>query len=192
MKNLTLIAAFSIASITIIACNNDNKQSNITTQDSSSKTTVKANTSSKDATFVDELVNKYLQVKNALASDDGKAAASASEALKATFEKTDKSAMTDKQKLSYDDIADDAKEMAEHISQNPDKLEHQREHFEMLSQDIVDLVKIFGTTQTLYVQQCPMYNKGAAWLSETEKIKNPFMGEKMLTCGSVKEELNPN
>ena len=35
--------------------------------------------------------------------------------------------------------------MAEHIGENPDKLEHQREHFVMLSKDIYDLVKTFGS-----------------------------------------------
>ncbi|MBA4167053.1 MAG: DUF3347 domain-containing protein, partial [Chitinophagaceae bacterium] len=83
------------------------------------------------------------------------------------------------------------KENAEHISENAGKLGHQREHFEMLSKDVYDLVKAFGAGQTLYQDFCPMYNdeKGASWLSETKEIQNPYMGQKMTTCGSVKEEL---
>jgi hypothetical protein len=36
-----------------------------------------------------------------------------------------------------------------------------------------------------------MYNKGKGgiWLSETREIKNPFYGNKMLTCGSVQKAL---
>jgi len=37
-----------------------------------------------------------------------------------------------------------------------------------------------------------MYNddKGAMWLSETDEIKNPFYGSKMLKCGKVQEKIN--
>lgn len=36
-----------------------------------------------------------------------------------------------------------------------------------------------------------MYNndKGAYWLAETKEVKNPYFGQKMLTCGEVQEEL---
>ena len=46
--------------------------------------------------------------------------------------------------------------------------------------------------QTLYKDFCPMYSdgKGATWLSETKEIKNPYLGKKMPTCGSMKEEIN--
>jgi hypothetical protein len=33
-------------------------------------------------------------------------------------------------------------------------------------------------------------NKGALWLSEVKEIKNPYFGSKMLTCGSVKKQIN--
>jgi hypothetical protein len=38
------------------------------------------------------------------------------------------------------------KEHAEHIGDNSGKIEHQREHFAMLSKDINDFVQTFGTT----------------------------------------------
>jgi Cu(I)/Ag(I) efflux system membrane fusion protein len=31
-------------------------------------------------------------------------------------------------------------------------------------------------------------NKGAYWLSETKEIRNPYFGDKMMTCGEVKKE----
>jgi Cu(I)/Ag(I) efflux system membrane fusion protein len=33
-------------------------------------------------------------------------------------------------------------------------------------------------------------NKGAYWLSEIEEIRNPYFGEKMLSCGETIESLN--
>jgi Cu(I)/Ag(I) efflux system membrane fusion protein len=32
-------------------------------------------------------------------------------------------------------------------------------------------------------------NEGAYWLSDSEQIRNPYFGDKMLTCGVVKEKL---
>lgn len=89
------------------------------------------------------------------------------------------------------DIADDAKENAEHIGDNAGKIDHQREHLASLSKDVNDLISLFGTPQKLYQDYCPMFNdkKGAIWLSETKEIKNPYYGAKMSTCGSVQKEL---
>jgi Cu(I)/Ag(I) efflux system membrane fusion protein len=33
-------------------------------------------------------------------------------------------------------------------------------------------------------------NKGAYWLSDQAKIRNPYFGDKMLECGEVKDTLN--
>ncbi|CAN5393595.1 hypothetical protein BH09BAC6_BH09BAC6_06780 [soil metagenome] len=118
-------------------------------------------------------------------------AAAAGQALASGFEKFDKSKLTAEQQKAYSDIADDAKEMATHIGMSTSKLPHQREHFDMLSKDMYDLVKLTGAGQPLYVDHCPMYNnkKGAIWLSEMKDIKNPYMGSAMATCGVIKEEL---
>jgi hypothetical protein len=47
----------------------------------------------------------------------------------------------------YMDIADDAKEHAEHIGANAGKIGHQREHLALMSKDISDLITLFGSTQ---------------------------------------------
>ena len=103
----------------------------------------------------------------------------------------DKKGLTTEQKKTFEDVANDATEHAEHIGKNGGNLAHQREHFEMLSKDMYDLVKAFGGGQVLYKDFCPMYNngKGAFWISEIKEIKNPYLGKAMPTCGSIKEEL---
>lgn len=86
----------------------------------------------------------------------------------------------------------DAREHAEHIGKNGGNIAHQREHYVMLSKDIADLIKTFGSGgQTLYKDFCPMANdgKGAIWISEVKEIKNPYLGSKMPTCGSMKQEI---
>ncbi len=145
----------------------------------------------KSEVSIKEIVSDYLQLKNALAKDNTNDAAASAKALEAAFKSYDKSALTAEQKKVYEDIESDAKEHAEHISSNGGKISHQREHFDMLSKDMYDLVKAFGAGQTLYKDFCPMYNdnKGAIWLSETKDIKNPYFGKAMPTCGTMKEEL---
>lgn len=140
---------------------------------------------------IDKIVTDYLALKNALTKDDSKATAKAGKTLYATFNAVKTNTIDAKQKKDYLDIAESAKEHAEHIGDNAGKLDHQREHFVLLSKDINDLIKRFGSTQKLYQDFCPMADegKGAIWISEVKDIKNPYFGSKMLTCGSIKKTL---
>ncbi len=158
----------------------------------SSSNEMQGNTSqTKNETPLNEILTGYLQVKNALANDNGNDAANGGKAISDAMAKVDKSSLSAIQKKAYDAIADDMKENAEHINENGDKIAHQREHFEMLIQDMYDLAKSFDGNQKLYKDFCPMANdkKGAFWISETKEIKNPYLGKKMPECGEVKEEI---
>ena len=137
------------------------------------------------------LVASYLQLKNALVSDDAKEAAIAAEVMVRAFKGFNASGFNADQQKEIAEIIENASEQVEHIADNASKIEHQREHFEVLSNDMSDLIAIVGSEQTLYQTKCPMYNKGKGgiWLSETKEIKNPFYGGKMLTCGSVQKEI---
>lgn len=201
MKNIIIVSVISLDSFSMAACNNTNKSSANSTKDTTASTnaapatatptTTKGGVDPKTATSVKEMVGNYLRLKNALTKDNSNDAATAGKALSVGFAKLDQSVLTPTQKKSFTDIADDAKEMAEHVGMSGGKLPHQREHFDMLSKDMYDLVKLFGAGQPLFVDHCPMYNdkKGAIWLSETKEIKNPYMGSGMSTCGMIQEEL---
>ncbi len=190
MKNI--IIGIAASAISFAACNTaGNKSSEEIKNDTTNVDATSSSTGEKTKSSIKEITTHYLHIKNALANDDGGEAASGGKAFVAALAKFDKSIITAEQKKGYSDIEVDALEMADHISTNADKIEHQREHFDMLSKDMYDIVKTFGAGQTLYQTHCPMYNdnKGANWLSETKEIKNPYLGKKMSTCGSVKEEI---
>lgn len=71
-------------------------------------------------------------------------------------------------------------------------IETQRKAYSSLSDDLISLVKKTGVSSgALYVDFCPMAmdDKGAYWLSANKEVKNPYFGEKMMTCGEVKETL---
>lgn len=129
------------------------------------------------------LINAYLELKNALVNDDQSGAASAAKKILETLP----SIQSNQEEGS--DIIEDIKEQAEHISKS--EIEHQREHLQMLSEDMKDLIKIMGADRELYVAFCPMANdgQGAIWISEIKEIKNPYYGKEMLTCGSIKQIL---
>ncbi|TKK66288.1 DUF3347 domain-containing protein [Ilyomonas limi] len=202
MKNLFIVST-AIAVIAFAACNSGNNPStdnSNSTADTSQSTMPAAsnetsgqasNTQTNNAASIKEIVTGYLQLKNALANDDSKEAANGGKAVVAAMQKFDKSSLTAEQKKDYEDMESAMKENAEHIGENAGKIDHQREHFDMLSQDLYDMVKEYGAGQSLYKDFCPMYNdnKGAFWLSETKEIKNPYLGKKMPTCGEVKEEM---
>jgi hypothetical protein len=72
-------------------------------------------------------------------------------------------------------------------------IEDQRKTYSELSNDFITLVKKTGVSGgELYVDYCPMAlnDKGAYWLSAKKEIRNPYFGEKMMTCGEVKETIN--
>jgi hypothetical protein len=184
---------FAATAILLASCNNNpgtsetkNEATNATHSVAKQETLVNGENSS-----IQGIISGYLAIKNALVNDNSKEAAAAGKNLESAVTQLDKNALSAEQKKAYNAVADDIKENAEHIGDNAGKLDHQREHFEMLSQDVYDLVKAFGTQETLYKANCPMYNngKGANWISETKEIKNPYMGKEMPNCGEVKEEL---
>jgi hypothetical protein len=190
MKQLMNLGAITILGIiSFTACNN--KQADKDNEKAITNVTVSAEKEEIPTSPINKIVDAYIQLKNAFANDNTDDAATAGKALESAFKNFDKSALTAEQKKTYEDIEDDAREHAEHIGANGGNIPHQREHFEMLSKDMYDLVKAFGAGQVLYQDFCPMYNnnKGASWLSETKEIKNPYLGKAMSTCGSVKEEL---
>ena len=134
------------------------------------------------------ILKDYLNLKDVLVNDNEKKAKELGATLAKNLVNLDLSSYTETQKTELQDIIKDALEHAEHIAKSP--LAHQREHFKVLSKDVIDMVAITGTKNTLYQQFCPMYDGGSAWLSMSKDVKNPYYGSKMLTCGKVQKEIN--
>jgi len=202
MKKAIYLLAFIVLFLT--ACNIDKKRSN--KNDLQSEETYKQkegiqhhsstelekrsieSTTKKTATL-EKIINSYLDLKNALVEDDAKKAAVAGKMMLSAFSSFEMLTLTEKQRKEYLEIAEDSKVHADHIMKSP--IDHQREHFDVLSVNLDDLIALVGTEKHLYQIFCPMYNngKGAIWISETEEIRNPYYGSKMLTCGKVQKEI---
>ncbi|WP_142785845.1 DUF3347 domain-containing protein [Changchengzhania lutea] len=133
------------------------------------------------------ILSDYFSLKDALVGDDTKKAAQAGTKLVASLKAFDMTSYNKENQKELTDIIEDATEHAEHISESA--IDHQREHFKTLSKDITDMVAITGTENMLYEQFCPMYDKGSAWLSTSNELRNPYYGSKMLKCGKVQKEI---
>lgn len=168
--------------------NSDGHHDNDDDKSMGEKRNIESTDDKNDATSL--MLDGYFQIKNGLVADDKKAAAKGGASLLKAFSEFDMSTLTEDQHKEYMDIVENATEQAEHIVKSP--IDHQREHFDVLSNDMNDLITLLGTDKTLYQDFCPMYNdgKGAYWLSETKEIKNPFYGSKMLKCGKVHKQIN--
>lgn len=205
MKNSIYAVAFAI--LFLSACKSDPKQAESNEMKSNEMHTGTDNHdhSSMDGTMqadktmdattqksslTSAILNGYLAIKNALVNDDSERAAEGGKMMLMAFSNFEMGKLTESQHAKYMEIADSAKEHAEHIAKNP--IDHQREHFEDLSKDVNDIISLVGTDKTLYQDFCPMAsnNKGAIWLSESKEINNPYFGSKMLKCGSVQKQIN--
>lgn len=185
-----IVFAIVMTCITLMACNSNNNKDSATDKINHSS----AHTNGYVSPFtspVNGILHIYFHIKNAFVNDNDKAAASAGNEMVKVLNAFDKSILRDDERKQFEDIAVDAKEHAEHIGLNAGNIKHQREHFDMLSKDMYDLVKICAAGEQIYVDYCPMYNnnKGAIWLSETKEIKNPYYGSEMLTCGKTTETI---
>ncbi len=199
MKAIHLSMVMMIAGF-LFSCNNEGNSTENKNVEKEGTTVSTRQTSNETATTtnadnsnnpINNILSTYLDIKNALAADNSQDAANAGKAMHEALQNVDKSAMDAKQKAAFEEVEEDVNEHAEHINENKNNIKHQREHFDLLSQDMYDLVKAFGAGRTLYQANCSMYNnnKGASWLSESKDIKNPYYGDEMLTCGTIEEEI---
>ena len=188
MKKVVL--ATVISGITLMACNSSNNKDSAT----NTMNHISAHTNGYVSPFtspVNGILHIYIHIKNAFVNDDGKAAADEGNEMVKVLDNFDRSVLRDDERKLFEDIANDMRENAEQIGKNADNIKYQRGHFDMLSKNMYHLVKKFAAGQPVYVDSCPMYNdnQGATWLSETKEIRNPYFGEEMNTCVSMKEEL---
>jgi Cu(I)/Ag(I) efflux system membrane fusion protein len=138
------------------------------------------------------VVEKYLLLQDALASDDKDGAA---RAAGETLESLSAVKMSLVSGNAHDAWMSNSMKMKAALDKikEAEGIEPMRIGFEGLSNEFIVVVGQFGVYQgkTLYKMNCPMAfdNKGADWLQTDEDIRNPYFGASMLKCGQVIEEM---
>lgn len=183
MKNLRTPFALSLVFALSVACSSKSTEDqaqmeNADTHEMHEATpseTPTANVAFKDAATT-QIFNTYLALKDALVATDGEKVSAEAKELEA---------------LLADEKYNSIKTEVQKIAESTDPA-IQREAFVSLSEQMTELAKNSERTSgTLFLQHCPMANgnKGASWLSLSEEIRNPYFGDKMMTCGSVTEKI---
>ena len=145
-------------------------------------------------TGLQTVVSNYIDLKNSLFAGSGEQAKTAGSKLFNAINSINDTELTATQLKVWKQYAEKLSYDAEHIK-GTTEIEHQREHFIKLSENMYKFLKASGINSSeLYYDFCPMANngKGAYWISEEYKISIPYYGKKMATCGSVKDTLPPS
>jgi len=131
----------------------------------------------------------YINLKDTFVKDDSKNVVIESKRLLDNLSKVDMKLLTDNEThMHWMNLEKEIKASATLIS-NASGIKEQRNHFKQLSSNLINAIQLFGVNEKVFVEFCPMAdnNNGAYWLSKEEKVINPYFGNAMLTCGSVKQ-----
>lgn len=137
------------------------------------------------------VLTHYLELKDALVKGDSKRATNASAAFGKAVGQLDINALGAENKQRWMIRGADLSAKGSMLV-TKQGLEEQRKAFYPLSKALIAALTDMGNPGlNLYVQHCPMAfnDTGADWISDSDKVMNPYFGDAMLHCGSVKGEL---
>lgn len=141
-------------------------------------------------TNITKVLHSYIALKDALVKTDAASASILAKDLLTSIESVNMNELDASTHAQWMKVIAELKEDAEHINEAKE-ISHQRDHFITLSKNLYSVIKVSKAGIPVFYQFCPMANKGigANWLSLENKIKNPYYGNQMLTCGRVVETI---
>lgn len=139
---------------------------------------------------LNDVYDRYQDVKDALVKSDATAAQSHAGGL-ANALTFDASTLTADEQSAWNTQKQALQSAAEKIAQTTD-LKEQRTAFYDMSMAMEKSIAAIGLyDRTVYKQYCPMAfdDTGASWIASEEQVNNPYFGDEMLNCGSVEETM---
>lgn len=134
-------------------------------------------------------IKSYLSIKDALVETDAQATQAAVNPAKSSLAQIDMKLLEGKTHDRWMELMKPIQNSLENISQIND-VEEQRKYFEILSDNLIEAVEVFGISgDSFFKHYCPMAfrDEGAVWLSLEKEVRNPYFGEKMLSCGEIQK-----
>lgn len=181
-KSIPLILVLAIASAMAISCNQQPKNHSHGDSDGHNHDTMHTDHNGKDGLAfknkeLKSSFDQYILVQKALTATD--------------FDKAKSNALILLSLIKKIEGADKASGATQKLTE-AGNIDDQRAAFSELSNELLALVKDNLSSGELFVAHCPMAlnNSGAYWITQVNEIKNPYFGDKMLKCGTVKETLN--
>ena len=138
---------------------------------------------------LNEVFIKYIALKDAFVKEESNNIISQSEKIGAILSKVDIKLLENKESQTFWMSLEKQLRVAVSSILKTTAIKEQRNHFKQVSSSLIEALQVFGVNEKVFVAFCPMAdsNKGAYWLSIEEKVINPYFGNKMLTCGEVKQ-----
>ena len=194
MKNTRLLLMAFLGAITLNSCGEDKKEENaedasmpmqneMHMEDEHDMEEMSGNLddgTQGDLAFnnknMEAVYNHYMHIKTALVNTNAEEAKSGAKMMTEALQ----AAGGNEQALNA----------AQKIAQS-DNINEQRTAFQDLSAAMENMLSGQLSSGEVYKQFCPMAfeGKGAYWLSASKEIRNPYYGDKMLKCGSVKDTI---
>lgn len=140
-----------------------------------------------------QVLEHYMEVKDALAEDDESAAR---EHLGKLSEEANNNEEMNNHGDHAEKHAEHHGEMLEALqeAEESENIDDFRSAFTDISNHLAKAVENqdYEGDEELHLQYCPMANnnEGAYWLSLNEEIINPYMGQQMPDCGENKEHID--
>ncbi len=138
-----------------------------------------------------DVFDAYVSLKDAFISSDPQKVKSEADATSLSVSKVDMKLLTGAAHNDWMTFVAPMESSLKEIAGSSD-IEVQRKEFSVLSDNLYKSIKAFGLGgKQAFYDYCPMAfeNEGAYWLSDNDKIQNPYFGDQMLNCGEVREKL---
>ena len=138
---------------------------------------------------LNNLFDSYITLKESLVNDSPKESKTAASKILDNLKLVDMKLLSSNEAHKHWMLLEKEIKQSSLAISNSKNIDEQRNHFRHLSSHLIKSLKLFGINKKVFVEFCPMANnnKGAFWLSTKEKISNPYYGQKMLTCGEIKQ-----
>ncbi|MBT1690384.1 DUF3347 domain-containing protein [Dawidia soli] len=136
--------------------------------------------------------NAYVQLKDSFVASDAARVQAASQGVQRAVSAVDMTLLEGAAHHDWMTHLEGIHTTLKAMQTSPANLEDQRKAFAGLTQSLYQAIKAYGLgNTTAYYEFCPMAfnNEGGFWLSDSKTIRNPYFGDKMLTCGEVREAL---
>lgn len=137
-------------------------------------------------TQLNNVVQEYLKLKDELVQSNFSTVTSSAKEIQKALNKVDMSLVKGDLHISWMNHVNQMNNTLS-ILESSSTLDAQRTAFLSLSNTLIESVKTYGLPGVIYQQFCPMTDggKGGYWLSESEKIANPYFGDQMHNCGET-------
>ncbi|MBS9523070.1 DUF3347 domain-containing protein [Litoribacter alkaliphilus] len=167
----------------------DDGSSHVAAEDAGDATEVHADFAISKHSEVEQVkafYSEYLNLKNALVANDKEASDKAVQNLQGLLNNDNFNSMEGRASAVVSQMGSSLRSM------DGESVEGKREELNTLSMSLFTMLKAADHgVENAHLQYCPMAfnDQGAYWVSDVKEIRNPYFGDKMLKCGSVKESI---